>query len=274
MKSLPLMMLLLVLAISALSSNAQPLQTGFHYRIYNNSNPIYYFVDDLHNPERKYICSNYLRANVKQVGDTLKLDFWSINNDPPKHPDPCLNSLDRINSATILGTRYFFQIVGGRDNMSVATPFISLKYVTWEIGITTIPFKYRFGKTNSRDTIPNDASTSINAGIYLGKKWGRTRFYKDKDRTTNSISYSLAIFLSPTVIAISEETTQKKVEQKSNEIGIGYGIAGMLAYREINFGVLIGIDSPISGESDKWIYANRPWLGFGIGYKLGILSGK
>lgn len=156
--------------------------------------------------------------------------------------------------------------------MGVPTNYISLSYATWEVGATTIPFKYRFG--NKKDTIPNDASTSVNAGIYIGRKWGATRYYEDKNRTTNSWAFTFGGFISPTVIALSPDNTKKKVSAKSNEFGISYGIALLTSYRDINFGILTGLETPLSGDSKYWVYANKPWIGFGIGYKLGIFGGK
>jgi len=156
------------------------------------------------------ICGKYLKANVKQVSDTLKLDFWRIIPDT----DDCKTQPDKVNSSHPLGKRYFYHLIVKRDFVSDPTDFVSLQYATWETGLTTIPFKYRFGKKGD-ENIANDASTSVNAGIYVGKKWGRTRFYQDKDRSTNSVSFTAAIFVSPTVIALSDLQPGKNFEGHS-----------------------------------------------------------
>lgn len=255
--------LLFLIAISY----AQPLQTGLHYKI--KSDKILYKTDNGVTFTEKTLCGNKLKANVTQDSTILKLDFLAIK----PSTDPCIGMIGKINSSDPLNdSTYYYLKIDKRTSMATPTQYITLSYATWEVGLTTIPFKYRFG--NKNDTIPNDASSSVNAGVYVGRKWGATRFYEDKTRNHNSWAFTFAGFISPTVIAISLENTKKKVATSSNEFGISYGVAFLASYREINFGLLTGLDTPLSGNSKYWIYANRPWIGFGIGYKLGILDNK
>ena len=248
-------------------ANAQ-LQTGFHYKIKNNQT-IYYTTDNGATSIKKMIAGKKLKANITQDNATLKLDFWAIKPITDKYN----GSATIINSSDVLGSSsYYYLSIDKRMSMSKPTSYISLSYATWEVGATVIPFKYRFG--SKKDTIPNDGSTNINAGIYVGRKWGATRYYEDKNRMTNSWAFTLGGFISPTVIALSPDNTKKEVTTKSNEFGLSYGLAFLTSYRDINFGVLTGIETPLSGDARHWIYANRPWLGFGIGYKLGIFGGK
>ncbi|WP_157830443.1 hypothetical protein [Siphonobacter sp. SORGH_AS_0500] len=50
------------------------------------------------------------------------------------------------------------------------------------------------------------------------------------------------------------------------------GFAALFAYDGFSAGLLLGIDTPLSGQSNKWYYANKPWIGLGFGYK--IFGGK
>ncbi|HYD21905.1 MAG TPA: hypothetical protein VEB40_10550, partial [Flavipsychrobacter sp.] len=120
--------------------------------------------------------------------------------------------------------------------------------------------------------VPNDVTASINGGLYIGHKWGNTLFYYSKDKTRDQVALNAGGFLAPTIIAISEKNTYPVVRTAANELGISIGGAFLFSFGDINLGILTGIDIPVSGESEKWVYANRPWLGIGIGYKLGILG--
>lgn len=268
--------LIVLCSIMAFSLFAQ-VQKGFHYKIKNSSHySIYYTPDSGKHVSKKIICrqtslwkTTKLKANVIQGDKTpaiLSVDFWAITSESSScQIAGTINSTDTIDIK-----HYYFLKIEDRGTMSKPASFISLQYATTEFGVTTIPFKYRFG--NKKDSIPNDASTAVAGGFYFGRKWGRTRFYQDKLKTVNTLSFTSAIFLSPVVIALSPDVSKREVTTKSNEFGLGFGAAFLLSYTDINIGFLVGIDAPISGESKKWIYANKPWIGFGIGYKLAVLN--
>ena len=277
MKKFSLILILLLPCIAL----AQ-LQTGFYYKIKKEYTPFpwnkQYVVNIKYTTDRgktffkKNLCQNTykLKAKLTQPNNgPVVVDFWSIKpqTDGCKNQDSTVNSSAKLNDSS-----YFILSFYKRDNLGIPTQYISIPYATWEIGLATIPLKYRFGKIN--DSIPNDATTNINAGIYLGRKWGRTRFYHDKDAKTNSWAITVACFFSPTVINITPENTRNEVKTKSNELALGSGIGILFSYRDINFGILGGYDLPLSNVGSKWTYTNRPWIGFGIGYKLGILGGK
>ncbi|MCW3084230.1 MAG: hypothetical protein JWP12_1596 [Bacteroidetes bacterium] len=277
--------ILTIICVVAVCSMQAQLQTGFHYKIKMHKRickknylppTIYYTIDSAKKTAiPKALCNSKkgLKASVVQDDKDptmLKVDFWSIK---PNDADlKCQKDTNTINSTVLLDDKHFYYLrIDKRTQMCIPIKFISLSYATTEFGVTTIPFKYRFG--NKKDSISNDFSSDITGGVYVGRKWGRTRFYQDKLKTTNSLSFTAAIFAAPTVIAISSDNTRRKVQIKSNEMGIGFGGAFLISYRDLNIGILGGFDFPVSGDSYKWIYANKPWIGFGIGYKLAVLNG-
>jgi hypothetical protein len=44
-----------------------------------------------------------------------------------------------------------------------------------------------------------------------------------------------------------------------------------LEINTLNVGIFVGMDTPVN-NSAIWYYSNKPWLGFGIGYSLGMFS--
>ena len=260
---------LLGIAVISHASISAQIQKGFHYRIPRGETVTY--VEDRRSPvtvPKVVRSASGLKAGIKQKGDTLIIDFWGITDDPFSGDPTAVNSTQSLTYGF-----YYISLPQRRNNSDIDT-YRTFKYATWEVGLTTIPYKFRFGKTTSKDTIRNDVSTAVNAGIYIGRKWGSTLFYIDKDKSKNRLSFTAAAFFNATSIDLSEKTTLKKVKYESKELGLGVGVGFMLSIGDINAGVLTGIDIPISGESEKWNYANRPWLGFGLGYKLGIFGEK
>lgn len=283
------------------STAAAQLQTGFHYKIKNDKGPLLEYVakeagkpvspKTIYPAFLKYKNGNAiplrfgkvwryiarggrvtaLKAGITQTGDSLLVNFWPITGDTELAIQPTY-----VNSTDVLGTvktgGYYYIQIPVRTKMSDHDLFFSIPYSTWEAGLLTVPFKYRFGHRSA--TVANQLSSGINAGVYVGRKWGRTRFFADTGRKSNSWAFMLAGVFTPTVIAIDSTNTDKQVKITSSELGMSLGGAALLSFKDLNVGVVGGWDLPVTGESDKWIYANKFWLGFGIGYTLGGFGPK
>lgn len=262
------------------------LQSGFHYKIKNgyrandNKAPGIYYGKVIkgdttrRSPKQRMLDTDVLNANVKQKGDTLLLDFWNFaaNLDAPASPrHKYVSPNDSVGKHGKVTYLYFMQITP-RDIISQPVTYISLPYATTEVGVATVPFKFRRGNTSK--IVSNQLLSDISLGPYIGRKWGRTRFYADKERNHNSAALTLAFMASPTIISIDSTNTRGEVKTKSDEMGITTAIAAMYAYRDVNIGLYLGTDNPVTGKSGRWAYASKPWIGFGIGYKVKILGAK
>jgi hypothetical protein len=153
------------------------------------------------------------------------------------------------------------------------TWFLSLPYSTWQLGATTIPFKYRRARKigNVKDSIPNDLSTNINIALYLAKKWGRTRFYYDQAKTHNTISFMLSVFAGPTQIQLSGSNTTDNAVKTTNQLGGSFGLAFSAEISSVSFGLFFGKDLSF-GNAIDWFYNHRTWIGFGIGVNLAMFN--
>jgi hypothetical protein len=239
---------------------------GFHYKI-KQGTKVGYVADTTAKKKKALVkeVASMLHAEVTQ-SDTgkLVLNFFGITKDPYRGDKGIVNSSDSLGE--------FFLLIQRRKTLGDVQKYISLRYATWDIGALTIPYKVRLG--NDKKDIPTDASAEVNAGFYMGRKWGQTNFFVDKSRTKNCAAITLAGFGSPTVISVDSSNTRGEVKVKSNEIGISSGFGLLVTYYDLSLGLLIGKDFPVSATGGKWIYDSEPWIGLGIGYKLKMFAEK
>jgi hypothetical protein len=170
--------------------------------------------------------------------------------------------------------------------------FTSFHYSAWDYGTLTVPFRYRFSRSNAHiltqpgkdsiATVPEESDAQLNLSGYFGRKWGTTKFYEDPSKTVNIASFEATLFAGPTLIPLTIsniDTTSKYVGLKNNYtytgpanmIAMSIGAGFVLQWKTVNLGIFLGWDIPITGQTG-WVYADKPWMGFGIGINLGSLS--
>jgi hypothetical protein len=189
---------------------------------------------------------------------------------------------------------FYFKILQ-KKLVSQTVYYQSFHYSTYDYGTLTIPLRYRFSPkhhyvytVNGKDSTglaSSSADATINLSVYGGRKWGRTHFYENPTQTHNTVSFEAAVFLGPTLVALSAsnvDTSSTFTGAKraytysgpSNIIAVTAGAGGVLQWRTFNIGLFGGWDFPLIGEA-RWVYAHKFWLGFGIGVNLGMFnSGK
>jgi len=217
----------------------------------------------------KILAGKRLKADlIPDTAGRVKIHFWGITEEDPA------NTGSNVFVNTRDSTANFYFEIGDNPTLATPTRYKSIPYAVWQAGAVSVPFKYRFA-SHTRHS-PADASTDFNAGIYVGRQWGRTRFYRDKDKNHGSISFTLAAFTGPTAINVKKENVRDtaKFTAESNEFGWSLGVGSLYAYRDLSFGMFLGMDIPFSSAASNWNYAYQPWLGIAIGYKLGVFGDK
>jgi len=174
--------------------------------------------------------------------------------------------------------------------------YLSIPYSTRDFGTLTIPFKYRPAPKNVRvytssgsqvQGAQSESDPQINIGMYLGRRWGRTKYYYDQSRTTNTLFTEIIGFAGPSIVPlnlsnvdsakgrsggfISTSSTNYSYNGPSNLIAASVGGGFLLGYEQFSFGLFLGADFPIT-PNYGWVYRNKPWIGFGIGINLNVLS--
>jgi hypothetical protein len=198
----------------------------------------------------------------------------------------------------------FYLKVKNKVHFSDPLYFISLPYYVWQYGAATIPFKLRFGNSktiiNTPDinkaytlSVPTEATTSFNLATYFGYKMGKTRFYNDQTKSHNTVSFMIAGFAGisstaltnsnlkyvpnpdPTLATTVGTSTVYASKTDLNKyptslLSVSPGLSVTLEYGPLNFGIFSGADVPF--QKTAWVYADKIWIGFGIGFNLGMFT--
>ncbi|MEO6282987.1 MAG: hypothetical protein ABIN80_13780 [Dyadobacter sp.] len=229
----------------------------------------------------------YTRANLIQnaKGDSIEVEFWSMDSRKGEASFKQLadslyvakNANDPIPINPSEAGKYYFVFKKRKDLTSAPLYVQRFSYRQVEFGAATMPLKYRFSRTKTMDDgrkvdIPADVSTEVNVGFYTGVKWGNSSFYSDTKRSGEHLAFMASLFTGPIKISLAADTLDNTIKKNSNQLGWQLGLGGWLGIKKIELGFFGGIDFPLSKEGRKWDYAYKPWIGFGIGYKLGILK--
>lgn len=159
--------------------------------------------------------------------------------------------------------------------------FKSYKSSSLDLGALTIPFKYRFGFTKNGIKIPSDVAANFNVGVYAGYKLSR---YKVINKSGTYINSTLMSFRAGPFINVSAQTldsvssTVGKVPFKTNEkqtiAVMSTGLGAMLDVKGVQIGLYLGWDFGVGTAANSWNYHKKPWLGFGVGFKVTDLFAK
>lgn len=128
---------------------------------------------------------------------------------------------------------------------------------SFDIDIITIPFKLRFKTINVQPQL----NSSISGAIYVGYRNEYTKY-------NNTIALTIGAFSGIGNAFISPTTTDFKTEQEYDGIVYLSGLGGFLAFKKINFGILVGIDYLLDKNASIWIYNKKAYIGFGVGLNL------
>jgi hypothetical protein len=153
--------------------------------------------------------------------------------------------------------------------------FVSLKKQSVVFGPVTIPFKYRFSHAKNEVNIESEFSADFNAGIFVGKNWGRYRVrYESKElKKLSNLSLTVGPFLSLSTTNLDSESSSGaksplREDESKTIASISPGIGIMTSIYNFNFGFFGGFDLGFGNSAKKWNFNNRPWIGFGIGYNI------
>lgn len=153
---------------------------------------------------------------------------------------------------------FYYQFTEKKSEISPARHYLSTEHIT---GIPlTIPIKYRFNAPDNKTPFSLNASISYAFGY--------------KIRVNNNPYKDNFIRLLPLVAGFSTDTylarDSIKVAGYKGETSVALNLAVGATYEvgdRFNVGLFLGKDRMFANQKD-WIYQNRTWLGFGLGYKF------
>jgi hypothetical protein len=233
--------------------------------------------------QKKYKIDNFeFTADIK---DTLKIDTVILGTkDVPanmKLPGWATIAVDKDDKSKLhinywLGDKYdrngkYYLKLKNRE-------YASFWFNCIEGGALTIPFKYRPKFTENNVDISDQFTADLNVGAYLGYSFGKIKYMyrKNEDKEPSKWLVSIGPFLSVSRVEIDSTTSLSATEPLKTKIAIATispGIGVMTSIYNFRFGVYLGNDLAIGQTAQKWDYHNRWWLGFGIGYNIGLIWG-
>lgn len=269
----------LLLLLNSAKAQPQGNRAGFRYRFTSTTIPSKYKLSDKVDPkstsETTYAipAGEVINGSIYRDNSTgrLLIAFWSsnrgINNGKPISADKFIDEnspgnmvIDLINTNRQI-----------KDPVWVFKP----KFRGYGIGISTIPFRYRFRSKINDSVKSNETVTSPRPDIALtfGVLWGHSTFSK---HGVTHWPKSLSIFLGGTSAEIKNGVVKSKSELygtgKATQINpaLTYGLQFMIGRNNLGFVIAAGMESSIGVYSKDWIYQNKPFIGFGIATSPGL----
>lgn len=98
--------------------------------------------------------------------------------------------------------------------------------------------------------MPRNVATALNIRLYIAKKWGRTRFFPDSKRSSNSIAFPWGLFFALTPIELTAGNPEigAKVERDKeiNALALTVGTGSQLSKEDLSIGIFAGWDILLS----------------------------
>jgi len=207
---------------------------------------------------------DFLYADLVQSEDKTKVNihFYKFDDVQDVATTKTLKAFTNNFNTKIENGNFYITLKEG-DNLAFRSE-------AYHAGPITIPFKVYL--TSRDDSHNSNASADFNAGLFIGRKWGKKSFINlpaEKTGKSHETYVSTNFLAGFSVIEIDAKNSinSSTVEGKSLSFGPGFG----MGFHYDSFGVFIGagLDIPIGNSTAKeWRYKNQPWIGFGIGFGL------
>lgn len=207
----------------------------------------------------KYV---FNKAILHVSKDTIYFNFWANRN--------YYSSLRVKGKSSFNTDEKYFITLQNRES-------VWFTYANLEMSTLTLPFKYQFKVKKEGNEIQPDITTGINLNLFLGTRVGRVRYFYDKYKgmTEGGWSYTIGFLAGINALKIDSASTSyntKPVIKEMTVPSLSYGGGIIFNVDEFSIGLFLGQDAGLSKDARKWNYNNKPWLGFGFGYKLGFIG--
>ncbi|WP_158800555.1 hypothetical protein [Pedobacter sp. L105] len=159
---------------------------------------------------------------------------------------------DSITSKSVGNNIRYFTLSSHKANTSVSAYADSITKWTVSLGTLTNPFKLR--PTKGQFTSNLNLGTAIFAQYKFSENWAGGGI----------------LGISLTSITLDSASTTGHVLTTSERPAITPSVSFLIAYKNINFTLGVGIDyiNTTTDIEKSWIFNKKPWIGFGIGISL------
>lgn len=199
-------------------------------------------------------------ANIHTSNDTLYINFW----------------LEQINDSTyyevdnpekydwnFVPTKKYFVTLKNRQS-------IVLWGFNYEISALTMPFKLHFGY----DDVSAQFNSQVNISTYIGRRFSRHNYrydtYEGMKKSESSFSGGIIFGISSTSV---DSTNSSITDLSPTSVPVfSAGMGGVFNFGDFNLGIFGGYDIGIGSTASKWNFHQKPWMGFGFGYKVALFG--
>lgn len=156
-----------------------------------------------------------------------------------------------------------------RSNSSNRQAFKFINH-TFDLDVMSILFKYR---PYTRG-FPNQLNTNFNAAEFIGHRSDLYILSYDKNplnayhRRINHFAYSFGGFVGLGATQMNPFVTSNRVQSEYDGVILTKGIAGLIGVGEFTFGAAVGFDNLLDKNHTFWIYQEKPWVGFTVGFNI------
>ena len=163
----------------------------------------------------------------------------------------------------------------------------------WSFSPLFIPFKYRFSYNYTKDfdgetfRVPTDLNFNLNVNLFAGYTIGKKsyRYQRNQKSLNKEKSITPGIFLGVSQVTLNAGNTQSNLvplDRTVRDASINAGFGAMVNFHTgIEIGFFLGWDVVNGGSAQAfWDHAKYnnspfvpiPWVGLGVGYKIGYLG--
>lgn len=149
-------------------------------------------------------------------------------------------------------------------------PQIKFSTSSFDLDVMTILFKYRPYTAG----FPNQLNTNFNAAEFIGY---RTDYYilsYDKNplnsyrQRINHFAYSLGGFAGLGATTMNPFVANNNIQSEYDGVVLTKGFAGLVGVGDFTFGAAVGFDNLLDKNRKVWIYENKAWVGFAVGFNI------
>jgi hypothetical protein len=149
-------------------------------------------------------------------------------------------------------------------------PRITFHENAFKMNFITLPLKLRPAVKEVSHQLNCDFNGSICAGYsknrynidYLNHKSG---LYV---RNISNYEFFYGLFMGIGNTFISPTTTDHAIDDEYDGVVLQKGIAVYMGYNNLKAGIAIGMDNLLGKDRKNWIYENRPYLAFTLGFNI------
>lgn len=155
---------------------------------------------------------------------------------------------------------------------SATVNYQPVKFVacSFDLDVISILFKYRPGTSG----FPRQLNTNFNAAAFLGYRTDYFILSYDKlplntlQSRINHFAYSIGGFMGLGAATMNPFVTNSAIQSEYDGVVLTKGVAGLLGIGNFTFGATLGFDRLLDQNRKSWIYQDKPWLGFVVGFNI------